>query len=424
MNTFNKGSNLILYLIMFLILSLGSSPASARNKVTKDANISLMSLLKFAEANNPNISYGVNGVNVESENVEFRKQQFLPTPSVSLSQDSKNRQTVNASLKQPIWTGGKLTSDLESSIHKLEASSYNLDEIKLNTYIAIIQEWQRWLVAKKKIKVTDETNEIYKKYRLLILNRIAGGRSSQSDLNLIESRITQTNFERNQLLIDYNSSASRLSLLIGKEINPEMISDLVNVTPHARSFDKDLEMAINNSPSILKATKEAEVLMSEAKSAKAILYPEISLVATTDKLGNYSPDGNRIMLTVSLTPGPGFSSLTAYQVSELKSIQAKDKINDTRTKLSSQLRDIVIRLNSGVEDSSLVLLRIQENEKIVSSYKKQFDFGQKSWNDLVNAIRELSFSRLAYVDRESQLLSDELQFQMYMSGPNLKVFEW
>lgn len=393
-------------------------PASA---LATSKNVDIRDLLLMADKNNPTISYMRNGVLSGQDEVSYARQQYLPTPSVSMSEDRKHRRVLTAALKQPLWTGGKLSAGVEYAENKLSATDYQKDEVRLNTFLNIIQVWQKWLSSSAQDRIIDDTLQRYDSYRNLIKRRVDGGRSSQADIILLNARITQTLAEKQQTEMAVQSALAQLAQLTGEPLDGISLSNKSPRQPRAMMLADIREKVFRISPALHRMEKEADAATSEAKRDRAALLPDINLEVSDDKWGSSSGvnhNGTQVMLNVSLSPGAGLSGFTRYHASSLKIDQARDQLDETRQKLTSQLSDLTLGLNSGLTRLPLNDRRIDDNRLVLASYTRQFEYGQKTWNDLVSAVRELSDAERARADLESQVISNNLQLQLYLQGPD------
>jgi len=380
--------------------------------------LTITDYMLIADKNNPDIAYLRGGVAVAGEEVSYAEQQYLPTPSISASEDNRSRRIITASLKQPLWTGGRLTAATEYAENKQSATAHQLNETRLNTFISVTQQWQRWLAASEKSSISARTLTRYHEYRELISRRIEGGRSSQSDLTLIDSRIAQAQEDYERAEMEQASSLSQLSQLTGTAVTSDNLSHSALYSPVSRELSQTVVDAVMHAPTVLRYEKEADAAKSESLRDKSTMYPEVSVIVSSDKAGNYSPDGERIMLNVSLTPGAGLSALSRYQSSQLKVLQAADQTRQAKLRLTNIISDLIIRQNNAITRLPVSQQRITSSDEVMKSYTRQFEYGQKTWNDLVNALRELSASELDYAELDAQMKADEIQLQLYTLGPD------
>ena len=101
-----------------LIISLITTVSFA-SEVCKTNSDELLSLLL---SNHPSIKMSQEMIKGAQERVDSAFWGFFPTPSVDVSAKDSDSYTTVARLDQPVWTGGKLTSnyDIATSKEKVE----------------------------------------------------------------------------------------------------------------------------------------------------------------------------------------------------------------------------------------------------------------------------------------------------------------
>lgn len=118
------------------MLLLSSQVLEAQNTLPK--------LVKAALEYHPSVKSSEQRIAVAEEQVKSSWWQYAPTPSFSyqktdtVSVFERNKEELKLSLKQPLWTFGKLTSGLNSSKAALEATLGSLEEVRQTLTLEII----------------------------------------------------------------------------------------------------------------------------------------------------------------------------------------------------------------------------------------------------------------------------------------------
>jgi adhesin transport system outer membrane protein len=139
------------------------------------------------------------------KSVEAAKWQFFPTPSVAVegvnaSKDDPSyqgdAQVSYLRLQQPLWTGGRLTSNQDKARVNLELAQANTADTQLQLALRVVQAYADWATADLKVKAFQSSVDTHQQLLVQARNRIAEGVSPASDLNLVQGRADATAAEQ------------------------------------------------------------------------------------------------------------------------------------------------------------------------------------------------------------------------------------
>ncbi|MEI6268306.1 MAG: TolC family protein [Methylococcaceae bacterium] len=115
---------------------------------------------------------------------ESVKWQFYPTPVVIMQSHygtPKDRSyqgdpaAATLGLKQPIWTGGRLTAALNKAKAGVLSSNAAVDEISQTIALQVVQSYSEWLAAFLKTQVYDKNMVIYQRLSEMVKRRVEQG---------------------------------------------------------------------------------------------------------------------------------------------------------------------------------------------------------------------------------------------------------
>jgi adhesin transport system outer membrane protein len=362
-------------------------------------------------------------------------------PSVSISSSTSGTAIISPILQiqQPLWTGGKITGQIEEAGHMVESAEAKKDTTTYAIALKAVSAWQNLIDTQNSIKINEEILVHLEDYREFMERRVGVGVSPQIELQLIMTRIQQaladirsakatnqvakmqikqlTNYGYSDLELDNTPTLESQVMLAKKWLDTKLSGD----------FNNFLANTTADYPTVLQAQKEVEVLKARHKIKKAAYYPTISMgyqyiVNGGNSNFNNSNDG-RFTLGISYQPGAGLSSYESAKAAQIRAEGARNAIDaarldilesvntDIQEALSNQQREAM--LNSSVDASAMVL----------DSYKRQFVAGKRSWFDVLNALRELTQNKLAVVHTKTSLVSSTYklmvksgEFKQYNNG--------
>jgi adhesin transport system outer membrane protein len=378
--------NIIIFFLLFIPLYSSAS--------------TLNTLIASALKEHPSVLAQRARIQESTFGVDNARWQFYPTPSLSsevLSSDKNyypgdNKITV-LSLRQPIWSGGKLTADLEQAETVLKTSQASLDEIRLQISTLIIQVYGDWLASTIKIKALSMSQEKHTRLLDQINRRIDKGASSVSDRKLAVSRLEVVKADLVSVQAKKQSALIRLSQLLGYPVNDEKLMAGPIAMPFTvkSNTPERIDLLIENHPTIQKMQKQAEEKKAIIARRKADLFPNITLRAERQygnrNYVNTTPE-NRVFIDVSTSFGAGLSNLSNID-------EGVAQYNASLYDLEYQRRTLKEQILSDYAQATVLQGRVEalstslEDARLVSaSYSRQFLAGRKSWMDVMGATRD------------------------------------
>lgn len=348
---------------------------------------------------------------VAQSGADSARWQFFPTPSVSAeavaatsgapSLRSDNWATT-LRLQQPLWTGGKLTAGLNKADANIAASAATLEETRQQIALRVVQSYGDWLAAHIKMQAYDKSLAVHTRLRDQIQRRIEQGASANSDLTLAVSRLEAVAADNAMARAQKDIALARLGQLLGRELDDaELNAALAAPLPVNASIKTLLEQAHASSPALQKA--QAQVLLQDAviKERRADLMPELYLRAERQ----YGEDGsfnsateNRLFIGLSSRLGAGLSSYSnlkgakAQQQAVLAEAEAQRRAVSEQVLADYALASLAMQRLAALQDSLTAARQVAE------SYDRQFLAGRKTWQDVMNAARELSQTEVQMAD--------------------------
>ena len=341
--------------------------------------------------------------------IEAARQQFFPTPSVSIEHANSSRNNLGGSgdssvqlyrLQQPLWTGGRLTAGLEKARagSKLaDASIFEaIDQIAYQT----VHAWGDWQAASLKLAAYQKSQQTHRQSLEQVTRRVKEGASTQADLIFTSGRLDQVNSQVAAMLAARETAQVKLEQLIGGSVKPDALTDSMDARL-TDGLDQLINQALGRNPQIMKLDAQTIVLEQELAERKADLQPEVFLRAEHQR-GDFSVSNTapttRVLIGLATRFGAGLSSLSAVEASRKRlEILATDRemiqrgVHEQVTSDWAQLKSLRVRLPA-------LAGSLEAATATVASWDRQFLAGRKSWLEVMNAARELSQAEAELAD--------------------------
>lgn len=332
--------------------------------------------------------------------VEVARQQFFPVPSVSVERVSPAAQDPGFTgestvtlfrLQQPLWTGGRLTAGMDKARANEAALQASLDDARMQLSLRVLAAWGDWYTARLRIKAHEASFLTHQLLLSRVQRRIQEGASAVSELTMTQGRLAQTQAAMEATLTQQQAARARLNSLVGQPLP-------VNAQPkeqlHWPEDDvKQLQaLALQASPTMQKMKHQRAAVSADIAEKKSNLYPELSLRVEHQR-GNYLysnvPSLNRVFLSLNSKLGAGTSSLDQIRASEQRKQSLESDIQAQQLAIEEQVESEWLQLRSANLRKPSLLTSLEAARGTSESWERQFLAGRKTWQEVLNAAREL-----------------------------------
>lgn len=386
-------------LVASLLFALASLPASAQT---------VPELIQAAFAHHPLVRSQQGLADAAQAGIDAARWQFYPTPSVSVERAGNGNgagsgTAATVRVQQPLWTGGRLTANLERAEARALTAQAQFQEARQQLALRVSQSWSEALVAQHKLQAYESGRAMHQRLLDLVRRRQAEGVSAEADVALASSRLSSLQAELDAVAAQRDTALERLRSLTGR---PLRAAALLSAPPaegprHAGSLDDLLASARALSPQLAKARSLTQVAQADVALARAALSPEVYLRAER-QFGSNSPgqpsQQSRVFVGLSSAFGGGLSSLSGIEAAVAQQRAALEEEEVQLLTLQEQLQaDHTLAMAAQIRRTGLESAR-QATASVSASYERQFLAGRKQWQDLLNAAREQTQSEVQLAD--------------------------
>jgi adhesin transport system outer membrane protein len=353
-------------------------------------SLGLRQLLQMAVETHPTVASARSEQQSAQSMIEAARMQFLPAPAVQTDSLS-GRSATTFRLTQPLWTGGRLTADLRlSEVRELRSREAISDaQITLATRVAGIA--QSYLLNAGRRVAQERNVETLSDLLRMIERRRAAEISATADVNMVRTRLAQAQADFESFRALEKSALAQLGSAIGRPLEPGAL-ELPAAPPRPPMLARLLERAVQDNPHLRLAEIDTRLAAIEIDRTRAAMWPTVSLRLERqvgEYLGSAAP-GNRVYVSMQYAPGSGLSLGSQIEAAErhLSAVQ--------RTAEASR-RDVTERVEAEWRDLESTQRRLPELQRsregaveVLSSNRRLFVTGRRSWIDLLNSVREIA----------------------------------
>lgn len=391
---------------------------------------SLPLLLEAASTNHPSVRNQLAQRRAAQKNVDAAKWQFYPTPSVSVegvnasSDDPSYRgdsKVTYLRLQQPLWTGGRLTSNQDKALVNLSLADANTEDAQLQLALRVVQAYADWFVANLKQEALQHSTDTHQQLLAQARHRIDEGVSPASDLNLVQGRADATAAEWSVAMLQRQQALSRLVELTGfNQLSSDSLLNHSTPLPiNDGALSVLLEQALANHPGVRRALLQRQLAELQIAERKSELQPDVYIRAERQwghfSVKNAGPE-NRIFIGLNSKLGPGFSNFSNVEAANEQLAAAAAEVQAQESNLREQVTADFVQAQSfalrhRALDGALVSART-----VFESFDRQFSAGRKSWLDLMTAARELASAEVQVAELSGAELLTAWRLQLLSQG--------
>lgn len=330
-------------------------------------------------------------------------------PSISVSQESNG---LVASVSQPLWTAGALTGKIRAAEENFSALDAQVEVTRLQLGLRLIDAVRNLQSASGALKEQEETLKQFARYQSMMQRRVDAQVSPGVELSLLSTRVLQMQTAAAESRAARQVALGRINELVGDRLSAAQIDalsagsnqDVLRTWATSESLERVLA-DVPQSASVRKARFDSQAAEETLKVQEAQRWPQVSAryqryLTYKDSVAKEDIQG-RFWVGMTYTPGAGFSSFTQAKAAAARASALVDGIDVAARDVTEAVRVDWEDLNSSLRRQGSLALAIDGASDVLDSYERQFIVGRKTWQDVLNASRELNQNRVALVDAKA-----------------------
>lgn len=398
----NYGISRRLRWVFFFLLSMGST-ANADEALRLD----FLDAGLIALRQHPSLLIRADGVLAAQHELEEANWQRFPAASVdigtALAQQSEGSSTVDKQgmtlrIQQPLWSAGRIDAEVDGARvrHALaEIDKRQAEQDVLLRVVEIYSEHQRW---QARLAIADENLTEHRRLLALINRRSEQKISSQADLSLANARLQQALAEQQSFRLSAQKLLSNMQQLLGLAGQPLRFAPLEAITLPDEALPVLLESARQASPRLARLLAEGDLARAEAAVRSAQRYPQLFMRYEKMTGSAKTVASDRLMLALEYQPGAGLGSWSAAEAAARRVAMADGGVALGERELHDRLADVFSEWKTYAEQKSTANDYAQAARGVMASYMRQFTAGRKTWQEVLNAQRELAQAAYSAID--------------------------
>jgi outer membrane protein TolC len=302
---------------------------------------------------------------------------------------------TQASLKQPIFKGGKVINTIKYNEYGMQASLAILDKAKLETAYNVQKAFYTLLLAEELSNLNKSILDNTREYLALAQARFAKGEVSQSDLLKIQESLASVSGAQEASLNQVESVQVLLKNLLYLDNEAKIKPDGKFIyEPKEIAYDEGFLKAMKTRPEIKQYAAQEEASKKAIEIAKADARPSISAswdyysrshVAGASGLSKNWNDYNVMGLTFSWPIFDGWATRAKVEQAIVDLRQAQLMKEKAARDIASDLKNAYLGLKDAIAKIKTAALEIAVYKDNLEAAKERYQVGIVSFLDLDDA---------------------------------------
>ena len=376
-------------------------------------------LITQAVQTHPLVGAAIADEQATRESIAAAKLNLYPAPAISSGYDQDKGLISRANVRQALWTGGKLTANVNQAIYDDKAAIAFVYEQQNTIAKNTIDIWQSHIYATALQGLYINNLKQLDEFEAMMKRRVDQGVSARIDLDLVTNRILQDQNAYQGALQQQRIAQARLAQMIGEPINEKGLrpAPLNDMARYAKAQSKDLEAlifsqsAINN-PKVIKQQYQIEAAKQQVKAQQAARYPTI--YAQYEQLYYHKTSNNdgQFSLGLNYEPGAGFSTMALSRASQARVKGLEQSQEAAKRSVLEEIQTQYQQFASAKDQETSLIAAVAGAQIVVDSYRRQFIAGRKTWLEVLNAVREKASYQQQLLQVQSQIIGAFYKLQV------------
>jgi len=380
--------------------------------------LTLKDAVRKALNSNPDIQIQVKERRSRNEEVERARSGYFPTLDLSAgigTERSRNtstrtrgedystltRQEASLNARQMIFDGFATESEVERQRARVSSTAYTIHGTADNTALEAAEAHLNLLRTESLLKLAEENLKAHERTYDQIKIRSDAGVGRRADLEQISGRLALANSNVIAAQSNYDDAMTSYIRVVGEAPAKQLVKPAKpGVAPTSR--DQAINLALDKHPTLKSAGADVEATRAQHKAAKNTFYPRFDLELSSSwnkdldgQFGTNNDSQAMIRMRYNLFNGGGDQARrrqTAHLIEEAKEVK-----NRTHRQVIETMR---LSWNAyQATEQQLIYLADHVNASLRTrdAYQKQFNIGQRTLLDLLNAENELFQAKQSYI---------------------------
>jgi len=357
--------------------------------------------ISIVTSNYPSALSARSALRAAAADVRAAKWQRFPSLTANVAYESDdNEPRPQIVVDQPIWSGGRIESNIRRAKAQENASSAQYIETVRDLALTTAQAYFEVARLTQREQLLEESTSEHERLVRTMQRRFDAEISPLADLELAKSRLAQIQQEYTVTRSQRRTTLRVLAELIADpnyELGPMPYYD-----PEVKLTGKESleDQAVAYDPTLQRLFAEADIARASLDERKASLLPQLSAQYTYDEFF-----GSRVGVSLRSQTTGGLSQFSEVRGARLRIQSALEDIRVSEQQLRRDIESALIQYEASKRRAEISKSAASTAANVSASYTRQFIAGRRSWLDVMNALREAINAQIGQSDAEITVMS-------------------
>lgn len=308
-----------------------------------------------------------------------------------------SREVYQATLRQRLFDGFETDSQVARDKARLRSAAFSVYDTAEFLALDVANQYLEVQRQRELLEIARDNVAVHEEILGLVRDRLDRGAGSTADVSQTQARLFQARSTVTERQRELRDALARFQRLVGQP--PGELQEVAALDDALPANERAaLQVAVDNNPNI--RARQADVEAAEARIgvAESDLYPDVNLEAQsiyrddTDSIQSYERE-HRLMLQFEWTLFAGGRNVASRNEAIERASQARAERMTTMREVREELRrswNALRETRRRVREQRQV---VEANRETRNAYRDQFQVGQRTLLDVLDAENELFTAR-------------------------------
>ncbi len=320
----------------------------------------------------------------------------------------RNTATLQATVTQPIYRGGRTTASTRRAENQVYAQRARLLAVEQGVLLDSVAAYVSVIRDGEVVRLNSNNVEVLMRQLQATNERFRVGEITRTDVAQAESRLAGARANLQQSEGNLQASRAVFQRLIGME--PARVQAPPPIIPPVRSLEEAVRLATENNPTVVAALFDESAARDFVDVQFSALMPQVSVNASAFRIDNNQTRGSRqtgTQITANLTVPlyQGGAEHAAVRQARQQAQQARQSVADARRLAAQQATQAWEALRTARAQVESVRAQIRAQEIALDGVQREAIVGSRTTLDVLNAEQELLNARVSLVQALATLIN-------------------
>ena len=321
--------------------------------------------------------------------------------------------TAQATLTQPLYTGGKTQASVNQAKNKVMAERATLMAQEESSFLNAVTAYVGVIQSQQLLQLNINNEQVLAKQLQATQDRFKAGELTRTDVAQAEAALSGAAAQRE--IAEGNLATARASFQQVVGFYPA--TDLVEPQPLALPVSGEQQLAalaVANNPTVISALFNDSAARDQVDVAFAALLPQVSLVGQAFQQNNASArstydNGYQIGVQLSVPLYQGGAEYSAVRQAKQSQQQTQKLVADAQRTAAQQAVQAWDTLAAARASADSTRAQIRANQIALEGVEREAIVGSRTTLDVLNAQQALLTSETTLVQNLAQLVTASYQ---------------